>query len=423
MTMMRIEPLAERWTWAHRPAMYTICAPILTLTGAITNIIAPLLLAPALFGQFVLLASVFQYAGDFDLGLSRLTDRLIPQTDSGHDLLWTRIGIGVCLWVGMALTSTLITDGWQLMIAVTGGLAFMLSNGMVSIYRSSHRIGEFTIAAVLMQLGMSLPRLLGLLLAGVKGCFAVLLVWYTMSAVVLLGPLASHRPSIRRMVSLTGEALPLFAFSTFWSLYLLANRWIAALLTTPHETGLFGFGAMLVTTSVNVMITITQVHYPKHLLTPDQPRLAREIRWLLLLTGSGVVVGIAGCRYIMPIIFPAFAAGTATTAAILLTAIPLNICGWLMPLVVAKANNAWRDASKMLGTGILLLTSGMMIGGSGSGLAWGCLPSAVVLFVMYLRHLVHSGLLDARTTNFLMLGSGLIIMLGGIEWHMLFRLG
>ena len=50
--------------WLSRPIAYTICAPLLTITGAATTIAAPILLTPAGFSSFILLMSVYQYIAD-----------------------------------------------------------------------------------------------------------------------------------------------------------------------------------------------------------------------------------------------------------------------------------------------------------------------------------------------------------------------
>jgi O-antigen/teichoic acid export membrane protein len=415
---------SQRWTWLHNPAVYTFSVPILSVAGSVTTVIAPMLLDPIQFGRFVIMASIFQYVADFDLGLSRLTDRIIPQhgDSMAGDLLGTRVWLGVGLWLGALLISlSLFDNSWQTIIALSAGLMFMVSNGAVAIHRAGHRVGEFTIAALSLQLGLSLPRLLGLLVGGVNGCFAALLVWYSMTAVALLSP----RPRLRarHMVRFIGDGLPLFAFNTCWLLYLLCNRWIAALLSTPRETGLFGFGATLVTIGVGMVSTIAQVHYPKYLSQANKPRFVRESSALLGVTGVGVAVGMIACRYLVPILFPVFADGADAAAAIVVTSVPLNLCGWLIPLVIAKTENPWREAGRTFGVAFLSLMGGMAVGGwlgGVAGLAWGCLPSGLLLLLMQCRHLVRAGLLDAGAGYRLALSCGLAVVFGLLEWCMLF---
>ena len=59
-------------------------------------------------------------------------------------------------------------------LAGVAGVAFMLSNGPLAYYRATQDILAFTLAALLMQIGLSLPRLLGLLTGGVTGCMVAL---------------------------------------------------------------------------------------------------------------------------------------------------------------------------------------------------------------------------------------------------------
>ena len=68
---------ADAMPWLGRRMTYTLCAPLLTLAGAATTVAAPLLLAPARFGDYVLLLAVFQYACALDLGLSQLADKAL----------------------------------------------------------------------------------------------------------------------------------------------------------------------------------------------------------------------------------------------------------------------------------------------------------------------------------------------------------
>jgi O-antigen/teichoic acid export membrane protein len=434
MTTEVLAPTAVRG-WLDRPATYTIAAPILTLLGAATTVLAPRLLEPAQFGQFVLLVSVFQYVSEFDLGLSRLTDRAMALPPgqrpdcTATELLWSRLWIAGTIWITAVVVSRWLGQPWSklTLIAVSGGVMFMVSNGPVAIYRASGRIGEFTTMALSMQFGLGLPRLLGLLMAGIKGCFVALAAWYLVTAVVFTTRASAGGgalPAPSRVARLIVSGLPLFLFSTSWSLYLLANRWIASLLVSPVETGLFGFGVTLVTVGVGVIGTIAQVHYPKHLAGAARGVLAREMGGLLAISTAAIGVGVWGCRELVPYLFPNFVAGAAAAAALLVAAVPLALCSWLVPLAVATAAKPWQEAPAIFGASLALLIAAMVIGSKTGGivtLAWCCLPSSFLLLTILAQRLVRSGLLDAASSRKVLVGTACAVLAGGAEWLSLFH--
>ncbi len=118
----------------------------------------------------------------------------------------------------------------------------MVAAGPVTVHRARGRIGPFTASALLLQAGMTAPRLLGLLLGGVTGCFAVLAAWYGLAACLLVSP-GRRRERRAPMWPIVRTALPMFVFSWLWLAYLLANRWLSATLSEPTAFGLFAFGA------------------------------------------------------------------------------------------------------------------------------------------------------------------------------------
>lgn len=86
------------------PLLFTLSTPLLSFLGAATTIIAPMILDPSSFVSFALLLSIFQYVGDFDLGLSRLSDRVLTQGEPNQqvaiaELLSARLIVGLLLVV------------------------------------------------------------------------------------------------------------------------------------------------------------------------------------------------------------------------------------------------------------------------------------------------------------------------------------
>jgi O-antigen/teichoic acid export membrane protein len=422
-------------SWLRLPAVYTVGVPALTLMGAATTVLAPSLLGPVRFGQFVLLTSVFQYTSDFDLGLSRLTDRVIalptkkePQYSIG-DVIWARLLIATLSWLAAFFITLSFDEQWRglSLLTITGGLLFMISNGPVAIYRASGRISEFSVAALTMQLGMGLPRLIGMATAGIVGCFATLAGWYVLTAIVfgaVAVPGLLRRPVLKSIFLAISAGAPLFAISTLWTLYLLSNRWIVSFLGTPAETGLFGLGAVLVTVGVGVVGTIAQVYYPKHLTGADGSCLASETYRVLFVTAVVIGVGMAGCRYGIPLIFPAFLAATPSAAVLLVSGLPLCLCAWLIPLVIATAGRPLLEGPIIFGTSMLVLVGGMLVGGSLAGitgLAWGCLPSAWLLLGLLECRLIRARLLSISAVYHSVTCCVLATAVGGVAWLLLFR--
>jgi hypothetical protein len=70
-------------------------------------------------------------------------------------------------------------------VSSRAGAAFMLANGPVTVFRATSKIWEFTASALLLQAGLTAPRLAGLAVGGVTGCFAALALWYGLLAALL----------------------------------------------------------------------------------------------------------------------------------------------------------------------------------------------------------------------------------------------
>ena len=143
----------------------------------------------------------------------------------------------------------------------------MLLNGVLAIYRATSQMARFTIAASASQFGMSLPRLIGLLFGGVEGCLIAVSIWYVGGALVLYAPFIRvvHRLTPRAFSAVLRKALPLFVLSSSWLVYILASRWFGWVISSPHEAGLFAFGANLAFIAVMVTGVISQIYYPRHL--------------------------------------------------------------------------------------------------------------------------------------------------------------
>ena len=64
--------------------------------------------------------------------------------------------------------------GYVAALAGIAGIAIMVCNGPLTFFRAQSKLAAFTLSAILVQAGLGLPRLAGLLVGGVTGCIVVL---------------------------------------------------------------------------------------------------------------------------------------------------------------------------------------------------------------------------------------------------------
>lgn len=410
-----------RLSWLQRPGSYAICAPIVTAAGAATTIAAPILLDPASFVSYALLISIFQYVGEFDLGLARLTDRVF--SDPNANDLRPFIMARSCVAAGLAGVVLMASPFTGVLAAVAGlaGVAFMVSLGPISFYRARSNTAAFILAAVLMQSGLSVPRFMGLMIGGVTGCIYVLLGWFTMTAIVLHIPFKHvlRDQNHIRLPSIFAASFPLCVFNSLWLLYLIASRWFAWLLSTATDAGLFAFGVNLLSVGVALIAVIGQAYYPRHLANRDKSVLYRELIILTIILTGGVLVGELFCRFVLGLVFPRFNDAASTAAIILLTGIPLSLCAWLVPLVISKSERPWREALIMFGVCLASLY-GLMSLGSHSGIqgqAWAGIPPAFLLLAMELHLLVRGNLLDRRNGVRVWFAAVVVDLVCGAVWY------
>ena len=406
---MRALRESRRIGWLSHPLSYTIGTTIVSLLSIGTSLLAPSLLGPVAFGSFALLTSLFQYASRFDLGLSQLADRDLAAgavSTPGRDT-----DILIANWMAGALIFAVITPlaaiaasfsttmtPLDTVLAIGGGALAMIANAPVTIFRAGARVWEFTAVALTLQAGMTLPRLAGLAVAGITGCFAVLVAWYAVLAIIFARPVTLTMPRPSRVLSLWRAAFPLFLFNALWLVYLTGNRWIAAFLTTPEELGLFAFGANLAFVGLGMISTIAQVYYPK-LLVPHRavavPALVQDRsrcrqRCSAALLASVALMAIFTAPDFIMLIFPSYQGAAATTAILAISCLPLGLATWLVPICIALSTSPGRDAVRMFvpAFAVLLLTMavGHLIAGT-DGLAWGCVIGGFALVTSVAAHL------------------------------------
>ncbi|MFC0218936.1 family 16 glycosylhydrolase [Pseudochelatococcus lubricantis] len=392
------------FAWLGRPAVYAMGAIVLTGLGAGTTIIAPRLLDPASFGAFTLLTSLFGYAGGADLGLSQLADRRIAGRADGAAQAaaimrarWVVGGLVLALLLPLTMlisASSGALSPFDSLLAATGGVAGMIANGPVTLFRAATRIWDFTFTALLLHAGMTFPRLMGILLGGVTGCFAALAVWYGACMLLLARPAARPAEAPERTLPIVRAALPLFAFQAAWLVYLTANRWISSLVSTPYELGLFSFGASLATVGMSLLGTFSQVRYPA-LMTrmrasaPDQASalLEREMMFVALAMIALAVLARLLAPPLVPLAFPGYGGAAPATVTLAVSCVPLGVLAWTMPMVIMEARTPVREAAVVFLPAFSVMGLAMLAGhraGGIDGQAWGYALAALFLLLAVL---------------------------------------
>lgn len=401
--------------WLGRPVTYALGALVLTVLGSGATLLAPRLLEPAAFGTFALLTSLFTYAARADFGLSQLADKQIPGR-AGGEALKAGLDILNALWlVGFGLLAMLlplvalfgenVLPKFDTTLAIAGGIMAMIANGPVTLFRASSRLWEFTVVALVLQLGMTVPRLAGLLAGGITGTFAALAAYYALCAFLFARPSPIR---LRRPLPLLGMAriaLPLFAFNLSWILYLGANRWVSATLSSPHDLGLFSLSASLAMIGLGLMSTVAQTRYPRFLARIEEgtgacsPEIERE---LFAVTGFLAVVAVVAVYVAGPvtaIVFPGYEGSTPPTVALAAACIPLGAMTWITPLLIIRSVRPVADALLLTVAGLAALAVAMACGNTLAGItgqAWGNAVAALIMFAAMVKLMHGLGLTTGR---------------------------
>jgi O-antigen/teichoic acid export membrane protein len=389
-----------RWL-GHRGA-YPIGVLVIIFLSVGTSLLAPRLLGPVAFGTFTLLTSLFQYASKADLGLSQLADKKLAlgsgaEAGGAADILHVRLIIGATVLgaaIPIGITIALITrklPAVDTALAIGAGGAFMIANGPITVFRATSKVWEFTAAALIGHAGLTAPRLAGLVFGGVTGCFAALALWFGGLAAVLCRSVAPSAEGPTPILPMVRMALPLFAFNSFWEIYLSANRWISAGLSSAEDFGLFAFGANLALIGVGMLATIAQVRYPKILAQIGKhppgtcsSLVERDALVLCLVLWAGVAVAIIATRPTIQFVFPHFDRAAPATVALAVSCVPLSVVASNLPILISLSSRPWAHAIRIFMPAFTILVGTMIaanrIGGI-AGQAWACTAAGFALIV------------------------------------------
>ena len=427
--------------WISHPGAYALGGPLLNGLAILVGLVIPALLGPTEFGRYVVAELFGRYLVLADLGLVQLLDRRIPPLvalgkedqalRAAQEILWARIIVGgafgatiVALFALFAFTGSFNVALPAALCSAAYGLLSLIAVGPVGVWRAASHYRSFTLSFALLNIGLSIPRLIGALLGGVTGCFLLLAIWYGLGAICLHSymPLKrATRPSLRRVSGLVAESLPLFAAGLGWALYLVANRLIYSTISRETELGHFAFGSSILTVLVISLAMPASAYYPKlagKLATADRFRYSRKILRDFALV-SLVGWACSACAIILipraiTQLYPAYVEAADATRILLASCPPIVVAFWLMQLIVAIGRTPWADALTVYPASLMAVAVGIIGGhavGGMCGAAAGSVAGSLVYPLLELLVLRRCGVILASDAILLFL---LIVIVTGM---------
>ncbi|MEI6572555.1 MAG: hypothetical protein WCO61_03315 [Alphaproteobacteria bacterium] len=424
-----------------KPSAYVLSTLILTGLSSATTLAAPALLTADQFASFVLLASFFQLAARLDFGLSELADRYGHSSDNAHEhsnyLIHARWLIALVLMPFIALLSFLVSRNnnllspLDLLLALCGGMLAMIAVGPVTVSRAKNNIKEFAILALTLQLGMTVPRLIGLVIGGTTGCYLVLSLWYLVFAMRSGRTLRLDTTKWKEIISPLRQSLPLFLCALMWLCTQFMPRWISASISSQHDFAQLAFAFNLIALATGTLTTIGQAFYPRYLVLHREQKkaLLQNLIWKdLLLLVCGTFVGLAILLPLMPyglhLFYPRYYEVRGETLIMVISLLPLVATLWYVPFILAITRHPLRSIGLLTlpsSLGLLVLITLFYRHFDVEGQAFAVLVSSfipVLAFAWILKVLDLSTRL--RTLGFVSLIALLtLILIGEAHWIMI----
>jgi O-antigen/teichoic acid export membrane protein len=381
--------------WVAHPGAFFFVTPLLNIFAAAVSLVVPGLLGPAEFGRYVVVELLSRYFVLADLGLGPLLDRRVPPMIAAGDIvaadqyiqhvLWTRLAVGgafaivaIILAIYLAFTAGVDVGVLAALCSMLFGIFSLIAAGPVAAWRASSRYAPLVLSTVLVNIGLSLPRLIGVWIGGVTGCFIALAVWYGSSAVILQRQLPlrlAARPSLLHGWALLSESFPLFIAFLGWFLYLLENRWVYAAIADHAELGQFAFGSSLLMVIVTTLGMANQIYYPKlagRIGTAARftfsVKLLRDLAAVTIGAGACCLCAILFLPAAVEILYPRFIEGVPATRILLASGPPMMVAAWFMPLIVAVGRHPWADAITIYPGSLFAVATGILVGHAVSGI-------------------------------------------------------
>ena len=413
------------------PATYAISSLFLTILSSATTLAAPRILSEQEFSSFVLLASFFQLAARFDFGLSERADQYgasqDPITGGSKHLIAARFLIAGMMFTCVTILIILLPINFsfisklELLLTIAGGLLAMISVGPVTLARSRNDIRTFTILALSLQIGMTAPRFIGLLISGTVGCYSALLIWYSIFSLRALRSIKLKHFSEKTLIHELLNSFPLFIFSTLWLCYQFSLRWISALISSPETFSKLAFALNLLAIMTGTLTTIGQAFYPKFLVLESKNQ-RHEIN---LLFQKDSIILVSACFIMLAICLPFSSYGLLyfyvkhapylINILILSTAIiPLSLSLWFTPLILALSKRPLIDAALVLTPSFAGMFGSMLLGdhiAGATGQAIAISTASFIPLILVFVLLYHYKIASIHSVSYFI---GLPIILSGI---------
>ena len=343
-----------------KPSAYVLSTLILTVLSSATTLAAPALLTADQFASFVLLASFFQLTARLDFGLSELADRYGHSSDNAHEhsnhLIQARWLIAIVLMPLIALLSFVVSwnnsllSPLDLALALCGGLLAMIAVGPVTVSRAKNNIKDFAILALTLQLGMTVPRLIGLVIGGTTGCYLALSLWYFVFAAQSWRILRFDTSKWNEIIWPLRQSLPLFLCALMWLCTQFMPRWISASISSQHDFAQLAFAFNLIALATGTLTTIGQAYYPRYLVLHREQKKAplQRLIWkdlLILIFGSffGLAIILPLIPYGLHLFYPRYYEARAETLIMVISLLPMVATLWFVPFILAITRHPLRS--------------------------------------------------------------------------------
>ena len=399
-----------------KPSIYAISTLIITGLSSATTLLAPALLTASQFASFVLLASFFQLASRLDFGLSELADRYghnpHNRQETSEHLIHARWMIASIILplIGLSIyifsKSNTLLPPLDLTLALTGGLLAMIAVGPVTVARAKNNIKDFAVLALTLQLGMTLPRLLGLALGGTTGCYLALTLWYVIFAARTWHDLDFKAYPWRALVSPLQQAFPLFLSALLWLCIQFLPRWLSAAISSQDDFSHLAFAFNIVALATGSLTTIGQAFYPRYLILRREGKGAQLPDTLRKDLFKTIFVAFLALAVILPLIpfgiihlYPRYTPAIRETLIMVISLMPLIPVLWFVPLIVAIAAKPLRTMSLLTlpaGFALALLIFVLYYFAGREGQAFAILVFSFLLFLVFTSLLKEHALLRSR---------------------------
>ena len=420
------------------PSIYATFTLVLTALGSATTLIAPALLTASQFAAFILLASFFQLASRLDFGLSELADRYGTRdrnwqttTSNIMRLRWLIALICLPLIFLIALintrTNSLISNA-DLALALSGGLLAMIAVGPVTLYRAQNRIKDFAGLALILQLGMTAPRLIGIAFGGTTGCYLALFFWYVIFASCSLRDARPFVFNIRETLTPLREASPLFLCALLWLSFQFTPRWISALISSHNDFSFLAFAFSLMALATGTLTTIGQAYYPRYIALARNNRnetlqtaLSRDGLKLIALSFMALSIILPLIPYGLQRFYPRYTPALSDTFLMMVSLFPFVPMLWFMPFVLSVTKFPLRlmSALTLPTSAVLSLLMSVFYQSIGrEGQSFAILISIfLTLFIFSFALFVEKLVTKSRAFMFLgLIGVLTLVLLGEAQW-------